>query len=246
MRPIRYWWMRSSTSPQICSGEVRNRSSVWLTVPSVEFSTGTTPKSALPASTSWNTSSIDGSGSARTEWPKCLSTAAWREGALGPEVGDLQRLLLRQAGRHDLAEQPQDLLVAQRALCALGAAQRHAQHLRLALGPVEIDQVAVACAWRCRPGCASAGALVQQRRAAARRRRRCAARGLAEPGDAPAGFAAAGLRVRGAPCAVLACGQAAWPCGRRSELRADSTPSIARMLAEHRSASTAPSASISV
>ena len=59
--------MRSSTSPQIFSGEVRNRSSVLLTVPSVEFSIGTTPKSASPASTSWNTSSMDASGSARTE-----------------------------------------------------------------------------------------------------------------------------------------------------------------------------------
>ena len=39
--------MRSSTSPQIFSGELRKRSSVWLTVPSVEFSIGTTPKSAL-------------------------------------------------------------------------------------------------------------------------------------------------------------------------------------------------------
>ena len=62
--------MRSSTSPQICSGEVRKRSSVWLTVPSVEFSIGTTPKSAFAASTSWNTSSMEGSGSARTECPK--------------------------------------------------------------------------------------------------------------------------------------------------------------------------------
>ena len=65
--PIRCWRMRSSTSPQIFSGELRKRSRVWLTVPSVEFSIGTTPKSALPASTSWNTSSIEASGSARTE-----------------------------------------------------------------------------------------------------------------------------------------------------------------------------------
>ena len=59
--------MRSSTSPQILSGELRNMSRVWLTVPSLEFSIGTTPKSAIAASTSWNTSSIGGSGSARTE-----------------------------------------------------------------------------------------------------------------------------------------------------------------------------------
>ncbi len=45
--------MRSSISPQIFSGDVRNMSSVWmLTVPSLEFSIGATPKSATPASTS--------------------------------------------------------------------------------------------------------------------------------------------------------------------------------------------------
>ena len=36
--------MRSSTSPQILSAEVRNMSSVWLTVPSLEFSIGTDAK----------------------------------------------------------------------------------------------------------------------------------------------------------------------------------------------------------
>ena len=67
MPPMRNWWMRSSTSPQILSGEPNKLSSVWLTEPSVEFSTGTTPKSASPASTSWNTSSTEDSASARTE-----------------------------------------------------------------------------------------------------------------------------------------------------------------------------------
>ena len=84
MRPIRFWWMRSSTSPQIFSGEVRNMSSVLLTVPSVEFSIGTTPKSAAPDSTSWKTSSTDVSGSGRTEWPKCLSTACCVKVPSGP------------------------------------------------------------------------------------------------------------------------------------------------------------------
>ena len=50
-------------------------SSVLLTVPSVEFSIGTTPKSAVPACTSWNTSSIVAKGMARTECPKCFNTA---------------------------------------------------------------------------------------------------------------------------------------------------------------------------
>jgi hypothetical protein len=56
-----------STSPQIFSGELRNMSSVWLIEPSLEFSMGTTPKSATPDSTSWKISLMAGSGSARTE-----------------------------------------------------------------------------------------------------------------------------------------------------------------------------------
>jgi hypothetical protein len=36
------------------------------------------------------------------------------EGALRPEVADLQRLLQRQAGGHDLAEQPRHLLAVER------------------------------------------------------------------------------------------------------------------------------------
>ena len=69
-----------------------------------------------------------------------LERGGLRERALGPEVADLERLFLREAGRHDLAEQPQDFLGAQRTLVPLA---RHAQHLRLALGPVEVDRVAV-------------------------------------------------------------------------------------------------------
>ena len=59
--------MRSSTSPQMCSELARKRSSVLVIVPSLEFSIATTPKSALPLSTSWNTSSTVLSASARTE-----------------------------------------------------------------------------------------------------------------------------------------------------------------------------------
>ncbi len=84
MRPIRFWWMRSSTSPQMPSDDARNMSSVLLTVPSLEFSIGTTPKSAVPASTSWNTSSIEVSGNARTEWPKCFRTACCVKVPSGP------------------------------------------------------------------------------------------------------------------------------------------------------------------
>jgi len=64
-------------------------SAVWLTVPSVEFSIGTTPKSATPDSTSRNTSSMAGSGSARTECPKCLSTACCVKVPSGPRKATL-------------------------------------------------------------------------------------------------------------------------------------------------------------
>ena len=69
-----------------------------------------------------------------------LERGGLRERALGPEVADLERLFLREAGGHDLAEQPQDFLGAQRTLVPLA---RHAQHLRLALGPVVVDRVPV-------------------------------------------------------------------------------------------------------
>src|SRR5690554_7317106 len=44
--------MRSSTSPQITRSCSRKLSRVWLIAPSVEFSTGTTPKCTAPAATS--------------------------------------------------------------------------------------------------------------------------------------------------------------------------------------------------
>ena len=53
-----------------------------------------------------------------------------------PQESDLQRLLLRQAGRHDFPEQPQHLFVANRALVA---GPYRPQHFRFALGPIVID-----------------------------------------------------------------------------------------------------------
>ncbi len=67
--------MRSSISPQMRAEELRNRSRVLMTMPSVEFSMATTPKSTDPDSTSWNTSSTEASGNARTECPKWVSSA---------------------------------------------------------------------------------------------------------------------------------------------------------------------------
>jgi hypothetical protein len=60
-----------------------------------------------------------------------------RESAFGAQERDLERLLLGEAGGHDLAEQPCDFLIAQRPAIAR---ERLAQNLRLALGAVEIDR----------------------------------------------------------------------------------------------------------
>ena len=74
------------------------------------------------------------------------------ERAFGPEECHFERLLLREAGRHDFAEQARDFLVAQRSLVAL---QRHAQHFSFALRPVEIHRLAGRRSWRCRPAAQS-------------------------------------------------------------------------------------------
>ncbi len=69
-----------------------------------------------------------------------MSAAVCENVPSGPRKADLERLFLREAGRHDFAEQAQDFFGAQRALVPLAG---HAQHLRFALRPVEIDGVAV-------------------------------------------------------------------------------------------------------
>ena len=60
------------------------------------------------------------------------------ESAFGAQERDLERLLLGEAGGHDLAEQACDFLIAQRPAIAR---ERLAQNLRLALGAVEIDRL---------------------------------------------------------------------------------------------------------
>jgi hypothetical protein len=76
--------MRSITSPAMRSGERANMSRVWLTTPSVLFSTGTTPKSQEPDSTSRKMSPMVPKGWVCTEWPKCFSAAAWVKVPSGP------------------------------------------------------------------------------------------------------------------------------------------------------------------
>jgi hypothetical protein len=58
-----------------------------------------------------------------------------RERAFRSQVRDLQRLLLREAGRHELTEQPHHLFVAQRSVVAF---HNFAQDLRFPLGAIEI------------------------------------------------------------------------------------------------------------
>ena len=72
---IKWWWMRINTSPQTFTGVWGMRSSERPTAPSVEFSTGTTPKSAVPDSTARKTSSIDGWPNASAAMPKCFTAA---------------------------------------------------------------------------------------------------------------------------------------------------------------------------
>ena len=71
-----------------------------------------------------------------TEWPKCLSAAAWVKVPCGAQIGGLQRLLQGQAGGHDLAEEPRDLLAVQGTRVAL---LDPPQDRRLPLRAVELD-----------------------------------------------------------------------------------------------------------
>jgi hypothetical protein len=69
-----------------------------------------------------------------------LERGGLRERALGTEVADLERLLLRRQA--DMISRNSRRISSVRS-GTLVALARHAQHLRLALGPVEIDGVAV-------------------------------------------------------------------------------------------------------
>ena len=66
------------------SGSVRNKSSERATTPSVEFSTGTTPKSAAPAAVVRNTSSMLAQGTRTIDEPKKPSAASSLKVPAGP------------------------------------------------------------------------------------------------------------------------------------------------------------------
>ena len=66
----RLWRTNRLVSPMMNSGVCRNRSSERATTPSVEFSTGTTPKSAAPALVQRKTSSMLVQGTRSMDEPK--------------------------------------------------------------------------------------------------------------------------------------------------------------------------------
>src|SRR5258708_24118922 len=68
-----------------------------------------------------------------------LGPGALSEGAFRPQECPFERLLLRQAGRHDFAEQARDFLVAQRTLIAF---ERHPQDIGFAFRAIEIHRLA--------------------------------------------------------------------------------------------------------
>src|SRR5438445_6030518 len=87
----RRWWVISSlSSPQISVSEPMRRSSVTLTAPSVEFSTGTTPTSARPRSTSSKTSPIERPGRNVAAAPKRWSAAWCVNVACGPRYATVR------------------------------------------------------------------------------------------------------------------------------------------------------------
>jgi len=81
----RQWLIRRKSSARMESGVPRRRSRVTPTVPSREFSTGTTPQSALPFSTSSKTWTIDGRNAKAVSPPKCARAAKCVKEASGPK-----------------------------------------------------------------------------------------------------------------------------------------------------------------
>ena len=73
-----------TVSPQIVSSEATKVSRVWVTTPSVVFSTGTTPWSAWPRSTAEKTSPIVAWGSSSAWLPKVSRAARWEKVPSGP------------------------------------------------------------------------------------------------------------------------------------------------------------------
>ena len=138
MRPIKCWWMRSSISPQIF--ERRRQEHVERVDVDGALARVLDRRDAEVRGAAFDLVEhlVDRRHRQRVHGvAEVLEHGRLRERALRPEIGDLERLLLREAGGHELAEQPHHLLVAQRPVVAL---DDFAQHLRLALRAVELGR----------------------------------------------------------------------------------------------------------
>ena len=78
--------------------------------------------------------------------PELLVHGGLRERAFRTQIADLQRLLLRQAGRHDLPKQANHFLISQRTGITLDYGT---QNLRFALGAKEINCFGVVALGNC-------------------------------------------------------------------------------------------------
>src|SRR6266436_9162291 len=92
------------------------RSSVMLTAPSVEFSTGTTPYSTRVCSTSSKTSAIDRDGAYVGPLPKCWSAAWCVNVARGPRNATDSA---RSSARHRSEEHTSELQSRLHLVCRL-------------------------------------------------------------------------------------------------------------------------------
>ena len=81
---IKFWETGRYTSPQIFSGLFISSSRVWVTAPSIEFSTGTTPCSTSPRSTLAKTSATVVWGSSSMLVPNERRAASCVNVASGP------------------------------------------------------------------------------------------------------------------------------------------------------------------
>ena len=89
-RESRSWWTPTWISAEMVSGDSTNRSSVWLTTPSFEFSIGTTPNSAPSRSTWSKIASVVAAGTQVGHLAELLDRGLVRVGRRRPEVRDAQ------------------------------------------------------------------------------------------------------------------------------------------------------------
>ena len=128
------WWIGSSTSAQIRSGDVMKQSSVWLTMPSVRV---LDRHDAVVRCLRFDFAEylVDRRDrTRRCEMAELFDGRRFGVGAGRSEIGDRQRLFERETARDDLAKQMRHVVVGQRSGVV---AFDPRQNLRFALGPIE-------------------------------------------------------------------------------------------------------------